>query len=85
MMRASRGTFPADATNSIPLEELPMSDMSSGARAPDYPVAETYPADLPGHRTYPATRSRTTTAVTTRRPSRSPGRPSRPPARPRPR
>jgi len=32
-----------------------MSDMSSGARAPDYPVAETYPATYPATETYPAT------------------------------
>jgi hypothetical protein len=32
-----------------------MSDMSSGARAPDYPVAETYPATTPVTQTYPAT------------------------------
>ena len=32
-----------------------MSDMSSGARAPDYPVAETYPATYPVTETYPAT------------------------------
>jgi hypothetical protein len=34
-----------------------MSDMSSGARAPDYPVAETYPATYPVTETYPATES----------------------------